>query len=271
MKPLQIELKKLMTYKVFWGMVILYVLAVFFVFFGFPSLIDYFSMRSGEMEFKLLKKLIYNFPDTWQNLSWLASLRFFIKIFLGIMVIIIVTNEFSFGTIRINIINGMSRWDFLKGKIHLIILFAFLTTILVLISGLVLGLIYSGNTSIGFIVKKWLFLPGYFVEVFTYMSFALFLGILLKKAGMAISILFAYPIVELIISQQLAERFRPYLPVNAMNHVIRTPNTSLIQYSSPKAEIELQTHIAGQDILLCLAYAALFLFISYLILKKRDL
>jgi ABC-type transport system involved in multi-copper enzyme maturation permease subunit len=271
MKALQIELKKLMTYKVFWGMVALYVLAVVFVYFGFPSLIDYFSVRSGEMEFKLLKKLIYNFPDTWQNLAWLGSLRFFIKIFLGFIVIIIVTNEFSYGTVRINIINGMNRWDFLKGKIHLIILFSLVATLLVILSGLILGLVFSSNTSLAFIVKKWLFLPGYFVEVFTYMSFALLLGILLKKAGMAISILFAYPIVELIISQQLNEKFRPYLPVNAMNEIIRTPNTSLIQYSSPNAEIELQTHIAGQDIVIALAYAALFLFISYLILKKRDL
>jgi ABC-type transport system involved in multi-copper enzyme maturation permease subunit len=253
-------------------MVILYVLAVFFVFFGFPSLIDYFSMKSESMEIKLLKNLIYNFPDVWQNLSWLASLRFSIKIFLGIIVIILVTNEFNYGTIRLNIINGMSRWDVLKGKIGLVILFSLVATILVLISGLILGLIFSSNTSFAFITKKWLFLLGYFVEVFSYMSFAIFLGFLLKKSGMAISVLFAYPIFELIISQwKVNEDYRQYLPFNALNHVIRTPNTSLIQYSSPKSQIDLQTHIAGQDIGICLAYAALFLLLTYWILKKRDL
>ncbi|MCK4817003.1 hypothetical protein KA005_14635, partial [bacterium] len=78
MKTLQIELKKIVTYKVFWAMVIIYLVALFFVFFGFPSLVDYFSLKSNTTEVKLLKNFVYNFPDVWQNLSWIAGLRFFI-------------------------------------------------------------------------------------------------------------------------------------------------------------------------------------------------
>lgn len=270
-KLLKIELKKINTYKVFWAMVILYVLAVVFIFFGFPSLIDYFSLKSDASEVKLLKNFIYNFPDIWQNLSWVASLRFFIKIFLGIIIIILVCNEYNYLTIRHNVINGLSRSDLLKSKLYLIITFAIFSTLIIVISGIILGYSFSSTTAIDMVVKKTSYLLGYFVEIFTYMTFALFLALLLKKTGLAVSILFIYPIIELIVSQQLNEKIEPYLPMNAMNHVIRTPNTSLIQYSSPSDQITLQIAIGWQDIAVCLLYAALFITISAFILKKRDL
>ncbi len=271
MKTLQIELKKIVTYKVFWAMVIIYLVALFFVFFGFPSLVDYFSLKSNTTEVKLLKNFVYNFPDVWQNLSWIAGLRFFIKIFLGMIVIILITNEYAYGTIRQNIISGMSRFDFLKGKVFLILVFALFASLFIMISGFILGLSYSSNTSFHAITSKLIYLPGYFTEVFTYMSFALMLGLLLKRTGFAIGVLFVYPIIEIIVQQKMSDKIIPFLPVNAMNHIIRTPNTSLIQYSSPNSEIDLQTLIAGQDVVISLVYAALFIAISYLILKKRDL
>ncbi len=271
MKLLQIEFKKISTYKVFWVMVTLYALALFFIFFGFPSLVDYISLKSESTEVKLLKNFVYNFPDIWQNLSWVASIRVFIKVFLGFLIVILITNEYAYGTIRQNIINGMSRGDFLSGKVALLIVFGIAATLLIIISGFILGLSLSSNTSFSAITGKLVYLFGYFVEITTYMSFALMLGILLKRTGFAISVLFVYPIIELIIQQKVSDNIAPFLPVNAMNQVLKTPNTSLIQYSSPDMNIDLQTHIASQDVIVCLIYAAIYIGIAYLALKKRDL
>lgn len=271
MKLLNIELKKITTYRVFWVMVILYVLAVVFIFFGFPSLIDYFSLQSDAKEVKLLKNFIYNFPDIWQNLSWVASLRFFIKIFLGLIIIILITNEYSYNTIRLNIMNGMSRLDFLKSKVYLIVLFALAATLIVLISGFILGMRFSSTTEMDMILKKSGYLLGYFVEAFCYMSFAMMLALLLKRTGLAISVIFIYPIIELIVQQQINEDIHPYLPINAINHIIRTPNTSLIQYSSPSNDITLQIKLDPMDFVISLAYAAIFIGVSYWVLKKKDL
>ena len=268
---IKIELAKIIPYKVFWVMVGLYVLAVAFIFFGFPALIDYFTSQSASNELKLLKNFIYNFPDIWQNLGWIASLRFFVKIFLGLIVIITITNEYSFGTVRSNIINGMSRLDFLKAKIGLIFIFSLAATFLVLISGLILGLSYSSVTTLPAIIRKTGYLGGYFLEVFTYMSFAMLLGLIFRRTGFALGVLFIYPIIELIIQQKIPEKINIYLPLNAMNRVIRTPNTSMIQYSSPQSEIELQTHLGATEIMVAAGYAVLFILVSYWILKKRDL
>jgi ABC-type transport system involved in multi-copper enzyme maturation permease subunit len=259
-----------MSYRIFWAMMLLYTLALLFIFFGIPSLVDYFTV-SESAEAKLLKNFVYNFPDVWQNLSWVASLRFFIKIFLGLIIIILICSEFSYNTIRSNIINGLSRWDFLKAKLLFIVLFTLVATVLVFISGLILGLIYSSNTSFATITGKLVFLVGYFVEVFTYLTFALFLAMLIKRTGFAIAVLFLYPIIEVILQQRIPEEYSVYLPINAMNQVLKTPNTSLIQYSSPDNDIKLQTAIEACDLAVSLGYAVLFILLTFFLLKKRDL
>lgn len=270
-KLFQIELRKILPYRMFWVMSGVYLVSLLFFFYGLPSLIDYFSLRSNTPEIKLLKTFLYNFPDIWQNLSWAASLRFFIKIFPGMIVIILVTNEYSFLTIRNNIINGLSRTDFLLSKLSLVLFFSLVTTALVFLAGLTLGLTYSSATTLQAIFSKLDFLLGYFIEMFVFLVFSLMIGILVKRTGFAIGLLFVYPILELIIQQQVPKSIEPFLPVNAMNHILRTPNTSLIQYKSPDFSVDLQTSVAGQDILVALFYAALFIGISLWVIRKRDL
>ena len=271
MKLLQIELRKIVPYKMFWVMSGIYFLSMVFFFYGLPSLIDYFTMKSDSPEVKLLMKFLYNFPDIWQNLAWAASLRFFIKIFLGMIIIILVTNEYSFLTIRNNIINGLSRTDFLLSKVYVAILFSIVATLLIFLTGTVLGLIYSTTINFHVFFGKMIFLLGYFVETLTFLLFSMMMGILVRRTGFAIGVLFVYPIIELIIQQKVPESVQPFLPLNAMNHILRTPNTSLIQFKSPEFNVDLQTGLHSQDVMVALLYAALFVGISLWVIRKRDL
>jgi ABC-type transport system involved in multi-copper enzyme maturation permease subunit len=268
---LAIELRKILPYRMFWLMAGMYILALAFIFYGFPSLIDYFSLRSDSPEIKLLKNFIYNFPDIWQNLTWVASMRFFIKILPGIILVMLVTNEFSYGTVRLAIINGWSRLDFLLGKISLAAFISLVSTLLVFISGTILGMTYSSSISAHLFFAKMAFLGGYFIELFLYLLFGLMVGLILKRTGAAISVLFVYPIIEIIIQEQLADTIKPFLPISSLNHIIRTPNTSLIQFSSPDFNIELQNSLAFQDIAVATGYGILFIAVSCLVMKKRDL
>lgn len=270
-KLLQIEFRKILPYKMFWVMSGIYVLSLIFFSYGLPSLIDYFSMKSKAPEVKLLMNFLYNFPDIWQNLSWAASLRFFIKIFLGMIIIILVTNEYSFLTIRNNIINGLSRTDFLLSKVYICILFSIAATLLIFLTGTVLGLSYSTTVSFHVFFGKMIFLLGYFVETLTFLLFSMMLAVLVRRTGFAIGVLFVYPIFELIIQQKISVSIQPFLPVNAMNHILRTPNTSLIQFHSPEFNVDLQTGLHGQDVVVALLYAALFVGISLWVIRKRDL
>jgi hypothetical protein len=75
----------------------------------------------------------------------------------------------------------------------------------------------------------------------------------------------------LIVQQKIPESIQPFLPVNAMNHILRTPNTSLIQFKSPEFNVDLQTGLNGQDVIVALLYAALFVGVSLWVIRKRDL
>ncbi len=269
---LKIELQKFLSYKAFWLMIIFYALLVAFMIFGIPGLIDYIAEKSGEpAKFRIFKAIVFNFPDIWQNITFVASTRLFIKVILGIIVIIIVTNEYHFLTIRSNIISGFSRTDFLTAKVLLIILLTLFSTVIVFFSGLYLGLVHSVSHSIGDIFGKMTFLLGYMLEIFTYLLFCLFIGLLFKRTGIAIIVHFVYFIIEPILDYKLSDKITPYLPLNAMNHIIRTPNTSLIKVKSPGFNFDFQEFISFSDVGICLIYVAVFLFLSYLILQKRDL
>ncbi len=269
---LKIELQKHISYKAFWLMLLFYALLLAVMIFGIPGLIDYIAEKSGEpSKFRIFKAIVFNFPDIWQNIAFVASARFFIKIVLGIIIIIIVTNEFHFLTIRSNIISGLDKKDFLVAKIELVILLSLFSTLIIFLSGLYLGFMHSASKSVFDVFGKMVFLLGYFIEIFSYLLFCMMLGIIFKRTGITFVVHFVYLIVEPILDHNLNEKFTPYLPLNAINGIIKTPNTSLIKIKSPEFNYDFQEFVSMSDVGVCLGYAALFVGLSYLILKKRDI
>lgn len=106
----------------------------------------------------------------------------YLNLFLAIIVIFFVCNEFSNKTIRQNIINGLSRTEFILSKLYLILIFSLAATLLIFLTGLILGLIHSKDVDIGDIFSNRLqFILGYFIEVVTYLIFAYFIAFLLKR------------------------------------------------------------------------------------------
>ena len=77
-------------------------------------------------EVDILRVPLYHFPDIWQNLTYIST---YFQPILAIIVIISLTNEFSFKTIRQNIIDGFDRKDFLVSKLLSIFISLNLATI----------------------------------------------------------------------------------------------------------------------------------------------
>jgi ABC-type transport system involved in multi-copper enzyme maturation permease subunit len=269
---LKIELQKYIAYKAFWLMLLFYTLILSFMIFGIPGLIDYIAEKSGEpSRFRIFKAIVFNFPDIWQNISYVAGARFFIKIILGIIIIILVTNEFHFLTIRSNIISGFNKSDFLVAKVELILILSIFSTLVIFLSGLYLGFVHSVSKSMIDVFGKMMFLLGYFIEIFSYLSFCLLLAIIFKRTGITFIVHFVYLIVEPILDYNLNEKITPFLPLNAINSIVRTPNTSLIKVKSPDFNFDFQEFVRLSDVGLCIGYAAIFIGVAYRILKKRDI
>ena len=76
-KLLKIELKKILTYKVFWILMGLYflflILGILMAGFTINSMIDNLNKRSP---IPFPHATIYLFPEVWQNITFFASIRY---------------------------------------------------------------------------------------------------------------------------------------------------------------------------------------------------
>lgn len=254
-KLLSIELKKVVPYSTFWILLGIYMVLVFTIFFFLRSI-----KISGPFAFLNLDSY-YAFPMLWHSLTYVAS---YFTLLLGMLVIILITNEFNFRTVRQNIIDGLSKADFLAGKLYLIILIALLATFIVFLTGMIQGLIGTDNLQSSIVFEKMNFLPAYFVQAIAYMCFALFVGTLVKKSGLAIGLFLLYKIVEWIAHFKMPDIIADYLPMHTISNLVQLPSIKLLGINS--AESPLGSHFA-----FALIYSVLFVGGTYLLLTKRDL
>lgn len=263
---IKIELRKTFPNRVFWILTILYIVLIALVFAGTQGFINKVFEDAGQRSPIPIPEIsIYTFPDIWHNLTFIAG---YFKVFLAVLIIILITNEFSYRTIRQSVMAGMSRLDFLKSKILFIFLVSLAATALIFIIGLILGFIYSSDYSLTAIFGKTFFLLGYLLEIFSFLIFAFMIGFLVKRSGFALGLLLLYYVViEPIIVYKLPDAWEIIMPINNIGNLIDVPNTALMKLFG----VEFQDYIAITDIALVLGYTALFLGLTYLVLMKRDL
>lgn len=112
------------------------------------------------------------------------------------------------------------------------------------------------------------FILAYFLELFTFLVFAFFIGLLVKRSGLAIGLLMIdYYILEPILYYKLPWDIGNYLPKMVYGFMIDMPNTSVMRLFG----VEFQDYISFTDVLMVLGYLILFGGLSYWILKRRDL
>ena len=105
----EIEWLKLKNYTVFWILLIMYFLGLILILSSGMFLMQFLKYKGAD--FNGIDPTIlplYDFPDVWQNMTYIAT---FFKIILAFIVIISVTNEISYRTMRQNVIDGLSKWE----------------------------------------------------------------------------------------------------------------------------------------------------------------
>jgi len=262
---MNIEWYKLRYHTPFWIFAGLHIVVLLLVFLSAKFFLDFLAGK-GEMINNVVDPSripVLQFPDIWHNITYVAG---FLKIILAIYVIISVCNEISYGTLRQNIMNGMSRGEFMVSKFFLILLLSLSAAVFLFITGLTLGFIYTGDIELHFIIKYSGFLPAYFLQVTMYLLVAFLLALLIKRTGltMGILILYTYIIEPIIVFRIKTEWIKGLFPLRAINNVIRLPFSKYLLR-------ETRDYVAIQDLGVALAYAALFVYLIYLVLKKRDL
>ncbi len=267
-----IEWYKLKNYKVFWILTMMYFVGVILVSSGVRFFLEF--LKNHGAEFDGLDPTIlpfYDFPDVWHNITYMAT---YFKVILSFIIIISITNEISYRTLRQNVIDGLSKKEFLITKLNFIVILAATATLVLFIIGLTTGLSYSSVTDVKHIFGSMGFLGAYFIEVVTFLTFALLVGLVLKKAGFAIVTIFMYTLVFepiLIVNfkhnpfvPELLAATAPLWPISALNNLIRLPYQRYVF-------MEVQDYIAWVDLTIVIAWLAIFVSLIYWVLSRKDL
>jgi ABC-type transport system involved in multi-copper enzyme maturation permease subunit len=263
---LKIDLKKMVNYLTFWVVCGLYFLTLAFVTASGMEILKWLASKGAEFgaDININRIPLYHFPDVWQNLLYISG---FFKIVIGIMVVISITNEFTYRTIRQNIIDGLSRWEFLLSKILTNVLLSLMSVGMMFVIALATGLIYSPEIVMKDILTDVEFFPAYFLEVFSFLSYALMLGILVQRSGLTIILLMLSQMIEAIIKVNLPESFEPafqFFPMQSISNLVAMP---FPRYAFQ----EIQDYVSIPAAIISIAWIGLFNYFSYLKLTRSDI
>ena len=188
---LTIELQKLWKNRSSKVLIIAY-----FVLLSFIALIASIKFEFGTFKLHIAEQGIFNFPYIWHFNTYIAAI---LKLFLAIVIVSMMANEYSYGTLKQNLIDGLSKKEFIQSKFLTVILFALGSTVFVFIMSLILGYSFSSYDEIGIVFSDLEYLLAYFVKLTAFFSFCLFLGILVKRSAFALGFLFVWNIFEAIV------------------------------------------------------------------------
>ncbi len=206
----------------------------------------------------------YHFPDVWQNITFVSG---FFKAILAFMVVISITNEFSYRTVRQNVIDGLSRKQFLISKVLTNVLLSAMSMVMVFVIALITGLIYSPSISGADLVMDLEFFPAYFLEVFAFLSFALLLGMIIQRSGLTIVILVLSQMIEAIIRANVDDYVPwliPYFPMESISNLVPLPFPRYVFR-------EIQDYVSLTSVLVVGGWAFLFNYWAYVKLNKSDI
>ena len=274
---LSIELQKIWKNKASRVLTITY-----FVLLSFIALIASIKFDLGIFKLDLAEMGIFNFPFIWHFNTYIAAI---LKFFLAIVIVSMMANEYSYGTLKQNLIDGMSKKEFILSKFLTVVLFALCSTIFVFVMSLILGYSFSSYTEFGIVFSDLEYIVAFFVKLVGFFSFCLFLGIFVKRSAFAIGFLFVWNIVEGIAKGILtfeifpdsstAQNITQFFPLESMSNLIVEPFSRLSVIKNIGTQIGVNDikdySVHFTTIVIVLAWTVIFMLMSYKILRKRDL
>ena len=272
-RALKLEWLKIKNYRAFWILIGMYLLALLVIASGGGLFLLW--LKNEGADFNGIDPTIlpiFDFPDIWQNITYLGS---FAKVLVAFIVIISVNNDQTYNTIRQNIIDGISKKEYFASKFMMIVALASISTLFMFLAGIINGSIYSHVFGIDLIFAKTQFLLAYFYEIIVYCTLAFLISLIIKKAGFVIVALFHYtpmfePIATTVFENApyfeggIMESLAPYFPIKALNNLITVPYGRYIFR-------EIQDFVSIKSVLIVSGWFAIYVSSIAFILNKRDL
>ena len=276
---LKLEYFKNLNYNPFRIFALLYFLVLTLLL--FIGLVDF---DFAGLKVNLKEQGMYNFPGIWNFTTYIVGL---LKIFLGCIIVFSICQEFSNRMFKQNIIDGLSREEFIASKLLTILVFTTFSTLLVFTIALVLGKTSSDTQDGELIFKEIYFIFNYFLKLFTFFTFLMFLSVLFRKSIFVFLGFFMLWFFQQIVigvesfgvSKNINEAekakllktkiyYSDYLPLESMSSLIPNPlvRTKMAQMIGMDFKFDYPVY----SVIACLVWSLIFIGGSYLILKKKD-
>ena len=249
------------------------------------ALIAAIKFDIGPIKFHFAEMGIFNFPYIWHFNTYVAAI---LKFFLLLVIVSMIANEYSYKTLKQNLIDGLSKKEFILSKFYTVVVFALISTIFVFIISLILGVTYSDYTELAIITSGLQYLFAFFIKLVGFFSMGLFFGILVKRSAFAVGAMVVWFIGESMFKGYLLWNYRDavntsesvdsitqFLPFEAMSNLIKEPVSRLGAVKSIANQIgeniTKSYDVEFLTILIVSVWTFIFIYLSFALLKKRDL
>ncbi|MCG1035435.1 ABC transporter permease [Polaribacter sargassicola] len=249
------------------------------------ALIAAIKFDIGPIKFHLAEMGIFNFPYIWHFNTYIASI---LKFFLLLVIVSMMANEYSYKTLKQNLIDGLSKKEFILSKFYTVIAFALASTLFVFVVSLILGFIYSDYNELAIVFSDLQYLLAFFIKLVGFFSMGLFFGILVKRSAFAVGAMVVWLIIESMFKGYLFWSFRgadkttesvnnimQFLPFEAMTNLIKEPFSRLGAVKSVANQIgenfTKSYDVSILSIIIVAIWTFIFIYLSFALLKKRDL
>ncbi|PKV52242.1 ABC-type transport system involved in multi-copper enzyme maturation permease subunit [Aquimarina sp. MAR_2010_214] len=254
----------------------------YFILITFIALIASIEFNFAGVKFRIADQGIFNFPYIWHFNTYIAAWS---KLFLAIVIVSMMANEYSHRTLKQNLIDGLSKKEFISSKFLTVGVFALISTLFLFVVSMILGLSFSDYNELSIIFSDLEYVLAYFIKLIGFFAFCMFLGIFVKRSAFALGFLFIWWVVENIIfallkfklfrGTEIADNIVQFFPLESMGNLITEPFTRLnfIQSAANQLGETFQRDytVHWYEILIVLVWTVIFIYLSYYLLKKRDL
>ncbi len=270
MNVLRTEWLKIRNYPAFWAVMAMTALSypgINYIWWNIYKEIVAKQTATGKIA-KMLLGNPFAYPETFHTTAYFSSFFVFIP---AIVVIMMITNEYTYKTHRQNIIDGWSRNQFLLSKFYDVVIISLMVTMLYITIALVIGYVASPKP----LVNMWAqpqYIAYFALQTFAQLSIAFFIGFMIRRSFIALSIfVFYYIIVENLIVGYSKVKFKDigrFMPLEISDRLIPVPafvgRLDEKAYNASLAAIP--THI-----LLTLLVISVIWGLCYYFNQKRDL
>jgi ABC-2 type transport system permease protein len=215
----------------------------------------------------LAQQGLFDTPLLWHMNTYVATI---LKWFLAIIIVSSMVSEYQYGTLKQNLIDGLSKKEFILSKIYMIVASVLLSCVFIIVVSFFMHFKATEGNALFTGIE---YIAAYFLRITLFLMLALFVSVLIKRSAFTFFIIFLWWILE---SLTRIEKFgltviSDYLPLRVAERLLHEPFSRMNAGKMITQGITFDYSVPVDAIFISMAYILLFAFGSYWVIKKRDL